>query len=643
MRRGAKILLIDDEETIQDVITQFFDEYDCQISSALDGDDGIEMAGQEQYDLILLDLNMPRMHGMVALPRLIELNPDARVVIMTAYASYESKVEAYEKGAYDYLVKPITEDNLREVAERAIPERQQTAAEQEQAQSKQREGVEYVQIDFNRLDRDAAQFIPERIARAFCLLALSLDGNALTVAMDDPSDVVAQDTLYKRTGCTIRPVQADRTQILAAIDEAYSKEIDVDQSLLDLVTVDEVVAADEISAAVLRVESEDAPVIRLVDLILYQAIESGASDIHIEPSEHSVAVRIRIDGVMRDITAPPRGLFYAVVSRIKILASMDIAERRLPQDGRARVRFRDKSVDLRINTLPTVYGESVVMRLLDKSNLFNDITMLGFDEFHQNIFLDAISRPHGMIYLTGPTGSGKTTTLYSGIQCINSRERKIITVEEPVEYEISGINQVPVRSDIGLTFANALRAILRQDPDVIMVGETRDSETAEIAVRAALTGHLVFSTLHTNDAPSSVTRLVDLGIEPFLLSSSLNLVIAQRLIRRICTECKAESHPSETVLRRLEKRTHISIPDTLYAGEGCHVCKGSGYKGRMAIYEFLPISTRMRELIMNEADEGELREEAADLGCTTLLGSGIQRVEQGLTTMDEVLKITLEE
>ena len=642
MRKHAKVLLIDDEETIQDVITQFFDGQECEVSSAYDGDEGIEMAGREQYDLVLLDLNMPKVPGMQALPRLRELNPNARVVIMTAYASYESKVEAYEKGAYDYLVKPVTENNLREVVDRALPDQ---TLESRPAPSEQKLGadnIEIVDINFNDLDRDAAQFIPKRIASAFGLIALSIDGNVLTVAMDDPFDVVAHDTLYKRTGCQIKPVKADRDQIQVAIEEAYGEEINVDQSLLELVTVDEVVPEDHAESD-LKFEADDAPVIRLVNLILLQAIENGASDIHIEPSEHSVSVRLRVDGTMKDITAPPKSLFHAVVSRIKILASMDIAERRVPQDGRARVKFRDKQVDLRVNSLPTVHGESVVMRLLDKANLFGDVSQLGLDSFHEQILLDAISRPHGMIYLTGPTGSGKTTTLYSSLQHLNSRERKIITVEEPVEYEVAGINQVHVRSDIGLSFANALRAILRQDPDIIMVGETRDSETAEIAVRAALTGHLVFSTLHTNDAPSTITRLVDLGIEPYLISSSLNLVIAQRLVRRICDKCKIETHPSDLVLRRLEGVTNFAIPDTIYAGEGCNECGKTGYRGRVAIHEFLSLNTQIREMVMNEAKESEIEAASVAMGCHTLMGSGVSKVAGGLTTLEEVLKIALDE
>jgi len=505
------------------------------------------------------------------------------------------------------------------------------------------EDIEAVDINFDNLDRDAAQFIPKRIAAAFGLLALAIDGNVLTVAMADPFGVVAHDTLYKRIGCQIKPVKANLDQIQVAIEEAYGEEINVDQSLLELVTVDEVSPQDEVAESDLKIEADDAPVIRLVNLILLQAIENGASDIHVEPSEHSVSVRLRVDGVMQDITAPPRSLFHAVVSRIKIFGAMDIAERRVPQDGRARVKFRDKQVDLRVNTLPTLHGESVVMRLLDKANLFGDVSQLGLDSFHEQVLLDAISRPHGMIYLTGPTGSGKTTTLYSSLQHLNSRERKIITVEEPVEYEVSGINQVHVRSDIGLSFANALRAILRQVPDIIMVGETRDTETAEIAVRAALTGHLVFSTLHTNDAPSSITRLVDLGIEPYLISSSLNLVIAQRLVRKVCEKCKGETHPSDLVLRRLEGVTNFEIPSTIYAGEGCNECGKTGYRGRVAIHEFLSMDTNMRELIMNEAKEAEIEEASIAMGCHTLMRSGLQKVESGLTTLEEVLKIALDE
>jgi type IV pilus assembly protein PilB len=359
----------------------------------------------------------------------------------------------------------------------------------------------------------------------------------------------------------------------------------------------------------------------------------------VEVGEKSASVRLRIDGVLQEIAPPPKSLYSAVISRIKILAHMDIAERRVPQDGRAKMRLENKEIDLRVNTLPTVHGEKVVLRLLDKGNLLGDITQLGLSKFNQELFLEAIQRPHGMVYLTGPTGSGKTTTLYSALGHVNDRGVNIVTVEEPVEYELEGINQVPVHTEIGMTFAAALRAILRQDPDIIMLGETRDLETAEIAVRAALTGHLVFSTLHTNNAPSSITRLVDMGIQPFLVTSSLNLVIAQRLVRRICSECKVEGRASDEVLKRAETFGKIEIPEVMYLGEGCEVCNDTGFKGRVAVHELLSITPELKRIIMNDGTEEEIWGAASEMGCETLMECGLWKASEGLTTLEEVLKV----
>lgn len=496
-----------------------------------------------------------------------------------------------------------------------------------------------VHLTPEKLDLDVARMIPERMARAFCLLAIAKEGDTLIVAAADPFDIVAFDTLSAHTHALIQPVQADREELLAAIEEVYS----FNQTLLELVTMPSTVQEEEKSDSELKVEADDAPVVQLVNLILLQAAKSGASDIHIEPRENTLSVRLRIDGILHDITPPPKSLLHGVVSRIKILASMDIAERRLSQDGRARLKFENKEIDLRVNTLPTVHGEKVVIRLLDKSNLFTDITQLGFDEWSLKVFLDAIQRPHGMVYLTGPTGSGKTTTLYSALQYLNARERNIVTVEEPVEYELDGINQVQVRTDIGLTFAAVLRATLRQDPDVIMVGETRDLETAEIAVRAALTGHLVFSTLHTNDAPSSITRLIDLGIQPFLVSSALNLVVAQRLVRRICPDCKIEAFLTPEVIERAMLYGGVTIPERVFMGAGCTACNKTGYRGRLAIHEFLPLTGRIKEVLLQGGGEAELRAETSAMGLATLLESGLAKAAQGLTTVDEIFKATLGE
>lgn len=642
MRDNAKILVVDDEESIRDIVSQFFQQYGCHVVSAADGQEGVNKVKNDQFDLIFLDLNMPRMPGMEALPHLRTLNPDARIIIMTAFASYESKVEAREKGAYDYILKPVNLSKLKDVADKAIPDRRLSPGGNNKP-SENGGTLQKVHLDPNKLDVDVAQLIPERMARAFSLLAIAKNGNELTVAMADPFDIVALDTLSTHTRFDIKTVQADREEISTAIEKAYGEHIDVDQSLIDLVSVEAAAPTDEQEAldTELKIQAEDAPVIRLVNLILLRAAQSRASDIHIEPGERSVSVRLRIDGVMHDIAPPPKSLFNAVVSRIKIISNMDIAERRVPQDGRARMTLENRNIDLRVNTLPTVHGEKVVLRLLDKSNLLTDIKMLGLSDFNMGLFLDAISRPHGMVYLTGPTGSGKTTTLYSALGHVNSREVNIVTVEEPVEYELEGINQVHVHTEIGLTFAAALRAILRQDPDIIMVGETRDQETAEIAVRAALTGHLVFSTLHTNDAPSSITRLVDMGIEPFLVCSALNLVVAQRLVRRICANCRGESMPDGELLERARRFAKVEIPETLYRGEGCEECNNTGYRGRLAVHEVMPMTPEIKRIVMKGGGEDEIWEAAAGMGCQTLLECGLWKAEQGFTTLEEVLKVAL--
>lgn len=640
MRENSKILVIDDEENIRDIVSQFFGQYGCQVASAEDGQEGISLASRYPFDLIFLDLNMPNVTGMEALPRIREVNPEARIIIMTAFASYESKVEAREKGAYDYVLKPINLSKMKEVAEKALPDRRE-----ENVSDNGGAAAAATVLDISKIDHDVANLIPERMARAFALIAIERIGQLVTIAMSDPFDIVGLDTLKTHMTYDVRPVKGDRDEIMKAIEEVYGHQIDVDNELLDLVSVEsaEMEETDDRSATELNLDAEAAPVIKLVSLFLLRAAQSGASDIHVEVGEKTVSVRLRIDGILHEISPPPKSLYSAIVSRIKILANMDIAERRVPQDGRAKMMYEGKAIDLRVNTLPTVHGEKVVMRLLDKDNLLTDISMLGLDDFNTNLFLDSISRPHGMIYLTGPTGSGKTTTLYSALGHVNSREVNIVTVEEPVEYELPGINQVPVQSDIGMTFAAALRAILRQDPDIIMLGETRDLETAEIAVRAALTGHLVFSTLHTNDAPSSITRLVDMGIAPFMVCSSLNLVIAQRLVRRICVDCKVEREPEAELVERFTRNTEVPLPEKLYQGEGCNTCNDTGYKGRLAVHELMSVTPKVKRSILKSGTEEELWASASEDGCKTLMECGLWKASEGLTTLDEVMKVSLAE
>jgi general secretion pathway protein E len=387
----------------------------------------------------------------------------------------------------------------------------------------------------------------------------------------------------------------------------------------------------------------EAPVVRLVNLLIENAVASDASDIHVEPFEDSLRIRYRIDGILYDVESPPRRLQSAVTSRIKIMAEMNIAERRLPQDGRIRIAIHSRRLDIRVSTVPTVHGESIVMRLLDRSNIFLTLENLGFAPETQVGFERLISRPHGMLLVTGPTGSGKTTTLYGALDKINSPEKKIITIEDPVEYQLKGVNQIPVKSKIGLSFANGLRHIVRQDPDVIMVGEIRDLETAEIAIHAALTGHLVFSTLHTNDAPGAITRLQDMGVEGYLVASVLEGVLAQRLIRRICANCKAETQVDAKDLRALSIAEALQKGARLYRGAGCDQCRGTGYRGRTGIYELLPISEEIRSMIIRKAPTGEIRRRATELGMVSLREDGWTKAKRGTTTVEEILRVTQED
>ena len=493
------------------------------------------------------------------------------------------------------------------------------------------------------IDPHVVRLVPCEMARRFCVAAVDREEDTLLLAMEDPRDVIATDTVAANTGYGIRPAPADREQILAVIDKHYGEALDIEQSIQNIVGDEIEIGRDiDVEGEQLSIEPNDAPVIRLVNLILLQAIEEGASDIHIEPGEKGVAVRLRVDGVLREILPPPKRMQWAITSRIKILSGLNIAERRLPQDGNCRVRVMRRVVDIRVSIIPTIYGEKVVMRLLDKSNLKTELNDLGFDPESLAMIQEAIHLPHGMVLLTGPTGSGKTTTLYSALTAINSPERNIMTVEDPVEYELAGINQVKARPEIGLDFAAALRSFLRQDPDVILVGEIRDLETASIAIKAAQTGHLVFSTLHTNNATSTVDRLLNMGVEPYLICSSLNLVIAQRLVRKICAECK-EPYEPEVGLRERFKQVLPEAGDVVfYHGAGCRECSGTGYRGRMALYELFPMTRGIKDLVLTGTVGSMIRDRALEDGMRPLIVNGMQKVRDGLTTMDEVLSVAME-
>ena len=498
-------------------------------------------------------------------------------------------------------------------------------------------GIPFVDIADQEIDPAILQLVPEKFARRFGLLPLSLDSDIIEVAIADHLDIVALDTIARDTGYRIKPLLCGKQDIGEAIEHHYGSLVSMEESLKELLQAEE--AEDESSlpsAQELEAEADDAPVVRFVNLLIHQAIEKRASDIHIEPQKHLVQVRVRIDGVLHKMTPPTKTMFPAVVSRVKILSGLDIAERRLPQDGRCKIE--DKNIDIRVSTLPTVYGEKVVMRLLDKSRLVLDLAELGLEPAQQELFTSCLQRPQGIILVTGPTGSGKTTTLYSGLSIINNEHRNIITVEDPVEYEIQGINQVHVRPAIGLSFASGLRSILRQDPDVVMVGEIRDLETAGIAVRAALTGHLVLSTLHTNDAVATINRLRDMGVKAYLLGSCLTLLMAQRLVRKTCEHCREPYDPPDGTLERLD----LPRDGKYYHGVGCRRCNDTGYLGRLAILEMVPVDKELGRIISHDAPEGELRQAVQTMGIDDLRASGVHKIRQGLTTPEEIIARTME-
>ncbi|HBC94020.1 MAG TPA: type II secretion system protein GspE [Pelotomaculum sp.] len=496
-------------------------------------------------------------------------------------------------------------------------------------------GVQRINLD--NLDPELFKLVPEHMIRKYKLLPYNKEGNLLTVVMADSANVLAIDDLRLVTGCKIEPVRLEQH----VIEEAIRKQFSVPEADRIFDEFELTTKQHESEAIVLEEEVfDEAPVVRLINSIFIQAIEQKASDIHIEPAENHVRVRYRIDGMLQEIMTLPKKIRSAVISRVKIMASMDIAEKRAPQDGRIMLKLGSQEFDLRVSSLPTVYGEKIVTRLLDKGSMKSyKLENVGFDSKSLSIFRNALKNSYGMLLITGPTGSGKTTTLYAALNEINTIEKNIITVEDPVEYMLEGINQTQVNIRAKMTFAAGLRAILRQDPDVILVGEIRDGETAEIAVRAATTGHLVLSTLHTNDAAGAFTRLVDMDIEPFLVASSVLGAVAQRLVRLICPKCRQSYVPEPDSPERLFIGAGPDQPLTLYRGAGCNECRNSGYRGRMAIVEILPMTTGLRALILNKASADEVKQKAQSEGMVTLRMDGIQKALQGLTTIEEVMRV----
>jgi general secretion pathway protein E len=504
----------------------------------------------------------------------------------------------------------------------------------------QQQSLAYVSRDELPSPLPILKNLSPKYLRQYAVCPVSVEGALLTVAMADPTNPMIVDDLRQFTGLTVKVVVSPAEAITEAIDRTYDGVASPLQRIVEGMDDEGGGDGDE-DVNHLRDMAFEAPVVRLVNLLVENAITAEASDIHIEPFEDTLRIRYRVDGILYEQEAPPRRLQAAVTSRIKIMAEMNIAERRLPQDGRIRVTLHGARVDIRVSTMPTVHGESIVMRLLQRSSVFLPLDKLGFPAATLKRFNNLITRPHGIILVTGPTGSGKTTTLYGALDKINLPGRKIITVEDPVEYQLKGVNQIPVKPKIGLTFAAGLRHIVRQDPDVILVGEIRDLETAEISIQASLTGHLVFSTLHTNDAPGAITRLQDMGVEPYLVASVLEGVLAQRLVRRICAACRAPDVPSTADLEALG--IHAAADATLFKGKGCDECRGTGYRGRMGIYELFPITEDARSLILKRAPTRDIRRYAIDGGMVTLRMDGWARACEGLTTVEEVLRVTQED
>jgi type IV pilus assembly protein PilB len=540
-------------------------------------------------------------------------------------------------------------------------------------------GIPSVNLDLFNIDASVLSLIPQEVAQKHFVLPLSRVGATLTLAMVDPTNVFAMDDVKFMTGLNVEPVVVAEGSVQQAIAKYYgtSREIELASTPSDEVTspsngsngsggithadlvsldsidfetgqtedVEVLEDNEEIDLSTLSKMSEDAPVVRLVNVLLVDALRRGASDIHVEPYEKELRIRFRIDGVLYDVMHPPLKLRDALISRVKIMSKLDISEKRLPQDGRIKIKVkvdsRSRELDFRVSTLPTLFGEKVVLRLLDKQNLMLDMTKLGFEPESLTKFKRNIAKPYGMVLVTGPTGSGKTNTLYSALQSLNTIQTNIMTAEDPVEFNLPGINQVQMKEQIGLNFAAALRSFLRQDPNIVLVGEVRDFETAEIAIKAALTGHLVLSTLHTNDAPSTISRLMNMGIEPFLVATSVNLIQAQRLIRRICKECKQEHQTPPEALIEVGFSAEEAKAIKTYKGKGCSTCNNTGYKGRIGLYEVMEITDEIRELILIGASALELRKKAIEDGMITLRESGLYKIRAGVTTPEEVVRETV--
>jgi type IV pilus assembly protein PilB len=504
-------------------------------------------------------------------------------------------------------------------------------------------GMRRVELDELEIPTEVIEKLDAITARSYSVVPIEFDLGRLTVAIADPNNFRVTDELRTLLGCEVVVAVADSAAIGRALDKYYAQTESVEQVIDELDSTAEWIAEHENSIDLedIRAMSESQPVKKLLNLVLLAAIRDKASDIHFEPFEDEFKMRYRIDGILYEMVPPPRHIALAVASRIKVMSNLDIAERRVPQDGRIELTVGGKPVDLRVSVLPTMFGESVVMRVLDRSQVELDITKIGLRDEEQKVVDELIHRPNGIVIVTGPTGSGKTTTLYSALSAVNAPDVKIITTEDPVEYDIDGLIQVQINPDIGLTFARCLRHILRQDPDIILVGEIRDLETAQIAIHASLTGHLVFSTLHTNDAPTAITRLLDLGLEPFLVTATLEAIVAQRLVRKTCTKCRAEFEPTEDMLWELDLTPEEVRGRTFFFGKGCDGCNNTGYRGRMGLFEIMHMDDLLRDLILHESSTNVIREEARKRGMRSLRDAGLMAIYDGATTIEEVVKATV--
>ena len=515
--------------------------------------------------------------------------------------------------------------------------------------------------DLNDVDFNTARLLPENIAKRFNLIIVAIEDNAVVAAMSDPLDIVARDMVEQKFRLTVKVVLSSTKEIHAAIEKIYHGSDVEEQRLRDLVEIETDMYSDGSDMLIEEISENDigqaditgststeeaasqAPVIRFVDLLLSQAVKSRASDMHIEPQEGSMNIRMRVDGILTSMVPPPRQMQQAILARVKILSHMNIAEKRLPQDGRFKIKAKGRDIDVRVSSIPTIYGEKIVMRILDNKAVDHNIERIGFNEKMLATFKKVLEMPHGIVIVTGPTGSGKSTTLYSALSHLKDPKKNITTVEDPVEYRLDGINQIQIKPDIELDFAKCLRAILRQDPDIVLIGEIRDKETMEIAMKASLTGHLVLSTFHTNDASSAISRLKYMGLEPYMLSSTINLVVAQRLIRRICPNCKTQYQPMPEQIESLEIEPHRLQNATFHRGQGCQACNHTGYLGRLPIFEFLIMDADIKKAIINAGTETEIRTISRNNGSCSLKDSGIERLLEGTTTIEEITRVTFTE